>query len=360
MKTVLLCIDTLSTAGAQRFVTELASNLDVGKYVPVVVVTNRLDKESVFYRKLNAKGIDVIDVSSRNLLKETVKIVTYMKKTNAEIIHSNVGAVFYVMLAQLICGYNGHHLFTVHSMGYRIFYGLKKSLIKLFFHCGWIMPVAICDTVKKSMIEAYDLKDRQIECVYNGIDTDIFKPIANKKEEHCFTVVSVGSMYDLKNQKLLIEAFSILHERNEDTRLSLVGNGELRSELEKQVVKLRLGDVVAFQGKQSDVSSYLNDADVYCCTSKVEGLPLSVLEAMACGLPVISTPAGGVVDIVKSGVNGYIVNPDAEEIALKLEILMHDQQLRESMSANSRDIAVSINIKECAREYEQLYDKYSK
>lgn len=359
MKAILICIDTLSTAGAQRFVTELACNL-ISPYKPIIIVTNRLDVESSFYKKLCANHVAVIDVSDRSIFKETSKIINVIQDNNVKLIHSNVGAVFYVMLAHLLCGFNGHHIFTVHSMGFRIFDGKKKKLIKLFFKKGWIIPVAICDTVKASMMEAYNLNEGQVECIYNGVDTTIFKPDDSKKIDNIFTIVNVASMYWIKNHKLLVDAFAIIHKKYNNTRLILLGDGELRVEIENQVRNLGLQKSVFFYGNCSDVAKYLNASDVYCCTSEVEGLPLSVLEAMACGLPIVSTPAGGVVDIVKDGENGYIIPYDAEKIAIKIINLIENEELRQCMSIDSRNKAIFINENECISAYECLYEKYSK
>lgn len=99
---------------------------------------------------------------------------------------------------------------------------------------------------------------------------------------------------------------------------------------------------------------------MYCCTSKVEGLPISVLEAMACGLPIISTPAGGVVDIVKDGENGFIVNSNDKIIAKKMNELAKNKSLIKNMGNKSRELVMKYDIIKCAEGYEELYEKYSR
>lgn len=359
MKNVLLCIDSLENAGAQRFVTELACNFTNSKYKLVVVVTTKFSEKCPYYIKLVKNNINVINVSGKNIFEEIVKIRKVLKETKPDIIHSNVSAVLHMLLPLLVSRCNARHLFTVHSMGYRIFTGAKKRLIKICFKKGWIIPVAICDTVKKSIIDAYDLNDSQVECVYNGVDTQIFSRL-HTKEDDIVTFISVGTLYHIKNHKLLIDAFSILHKKYNNTELRLVGDGVLRQALEEQVWELGVSNSVVFEGNQSDVASYLNQADVYCCTSEVEGLPISVLEAMACELPVITTPAGGVVDIVADGVNGFVVDYEPEKIAERMEILVNNAVLRRKMGSQSREMVTSLDIRECAKKYEILYDRYSR
>ena len=81
---------------------------------------------------------------------------------------------------------------------------------------------------------------------------------------------------------------------------------------------------------------------------------------MACQLPVITTPAGGVVDIVKNGENGYIVDYNADKIAERMELLLLNNELRQSLARKSREMAAALDIKKCAANYELLYEKYSK
>lgn len=359
MKTILICIPTLASAGAERFVTELACSMDRDKYRSVVIVTNYLDNNSAFYKKLITNEIEVVDVSASNYLKETRKIINAIKKYKPVVIHSNVGAALHVLLAQLLCGRKISHLFTVHSMAYRIFSGVKKIIVNLCFKSHIIVPVAICDTVKQSIVESYGLQETNIECIYNGVDTDLFVPEKDQKER-TFTFVTVGTLYHIKNHELLINAFSLLKEHYENVCLRIVGDGELRQDLEKQVQNLKLVDSVIFEGNQADVKKYLSKSDVYCCTSKVEGLPIAVLEAMACGLPVITTPAGGVVDIVKDGENGFVVEESEKEFAGAMNELYSNSEMLERMAIASRQKALVRDLKICSSEYEQLYEKYSR
>lgn len=359
MKTILICIPTLASAGAQRFVTELACSIDKTKYRAVVVVTNYLDNNSAFYKKLLSNEIEVVDVSASNYLKETRKIIDVIKKYQPIIIHSNVGAYLHVLLAQLVCGRKISHLFTVHSMAYRIFSGVKKKIVRFCFKRHIVVPVAICDTVKQSIVESYGLQETDIECIYNGVDTDLFVPEKDRKERP-FTFVTVGTLYHIKNHELIINAFSLLKKHHADVCLRIVGDGELRQGLEKQVQDLQLMDSVIFEGNQADVYRFLNLSDVYCCTSKVEGLPIAVLEAMACGLPVITTPAGGVVDIVKDGENGFVVESNEKDFATAMNKLYTNPDMQKRMSTDSREKALLRDQKICTSEYEKLYEKYSR
>lgn len=359
MKKIMICIPTLASAGAERFATELACNIDRERFEPIIMVTTRLDENSAFYKKLLSKNVKIYDFGNCGYKNKIWKIRNVIRKEKPSIIHTNVGAALHMLLPIFLSFTNAKHLFTTHSMGYRIFNGYKKRIMQFCFRTKIVIPVAICDTVKQSLVEAYGLKSENIECVYNGVDTDLFHPLESKREDSNTVFVSTGTLYHIKNHKLLIDAFTIVHKNDPNTTLRIIGDGELRSDLIAQVKSLNLENAVKFEGNQSDIARYLNMSDVYCCTSKVEGLPIAVLEAMACGLPVITTPAGGVVDIVKDGVNGFVVESNSNELANRMLSLSNNQSLRKICGEKSRQIAHEHSMEKCAKEYEALYEKYS-
>lgn len=133
--------------------------------------------------------------------------------------------------------------------------------------------------------------------------------------------------------------------------------------MEKIEIKLneqlkKVTRVVTFYSRfKENVEDYLRQSDIYISASRTEGLPLSVLEAMACGLPVIATDAGGTRDIVKDGINGFIVNVDDEDgIKEALLKLIDNKVLRKSYSVKSREIAKQWSLENCTRGYEILYE----
>lgn len=361
MKTIFLCIPSLTSAGAERFVTELAISINKDKYKVIVIVTKKYDENTYFYKKLILSNILVIDATSTNYFFQLFKLINLMNQYQPSIVHSNVYSALYMLIPALLFKKKTSHLFTVHSMGYRIFNGFKKKIMQFCFYKKIIIPIAICDTVKKSVSESYNLKLDDIECVYNGVDTNTFvlKRKERKGRKKSFNFIIIGTLYHIKNHEFLIKAFKIVNDLHNETKLFIIGDGELREDLEQLVNSLKLDRNIVFCGNQADVIPYLSNADVYCCSSKVEGLPISVLEAMSCSLPVITTPAGGVVDIVIDGINGY-VESDIEKYAKRMIELFDNSDIRNKMSIEARKKALTFDLKKCAEEYENLYDKYSK
>ena len=355
---VFLCIQSLASAGAERFVTELACNIDKTKFNPIVVVINALDESLPFYKQLELSNIKVESAGGGNFAKKIFALSKILKKYSPVLVHSNTNAVLYMLLAIKISMRNPVHIFTVHSMAHRIFDGLKKKIIKNQFKKKKIIPVAICDTVKQSLVESYDLNAEDIECVYNGVDTNKFKKeYLAANGDDLVRIINVGTLYHIKNHQLLIKAFARLYNENPNVRLTIVGDGVLRSELNTLCEELGVAKAVNFAGNKSNVEAFLNGADIYCTTSIVEGLPISVLEAEACHLPIVTTKAGGVVDIVIDGTNGFVVESTEDEVFRALKKLTGDKQLRDKMGVESRKIAESHNIEKCVDGYEKIYLK---
>ena len=154
----------------------------------------------------------------------------------------------------------------------------------------------------------------------------------------------------------MLNAFKKVHECVRDTELEIVGDGYLRNELEEEIRKLQLSNAVIMNGETDRVDLKLNEADIYVMSSDYEGLPVSVLEAMACGLPIVTTAAGGTIDIVSDGINGIVVDiGECEQLAQAMITVAKDQQLRMQMGKNSRLIAEKFSIENCSMEYQTLY-----
>jgi hypothetical protein len=156
-----------------------------------------------------------------------------------------------------------------------------------------------------------------------------------------FVVAWLGRMTEIKRADDLIAAFASLADRRDDAELLVVGDGPLRGHLEELARGLGIGARTHFTGFRSDVGAVYAAADAVALTSANEGTPVSVIEAQAAGLPVVTTDVGGVRDVVVDGESGFVVpGGDPEAVAERLEILAADARLRERLGSAGRARAV--------------------
>jgi len=158
----------------------------------------------------------------------------------------------------------------------------------------------------------------------------------------------------------MIQAIKIFKEKGLCVKLEIIGEGNEKEDLEKLAIKLGLENEVEFLGiiKHSDLLKYYQNANVYVSTSLNEGMSNTMLEALSAGLPVIATQTGGTDEMVKNGINGFIVKTnDPADLVAKIEKIRQDFKLEKKMSFESRRLAKKMSWNNIAREYYALYNK---
>ena len=140
-----------------------------------------------------------------------------------------------------------------------------------------------------------------------------------------------------------------------DCKLHLVGDGDLRLEIEQLVAQLQLNEAVIFHGMQSDVHPYLQSADVFVLSSSYEGMPMTIIEAMGTGLPIVASAVGGIPDMIRDGQSSLLVQPEPEEIANAILMMLRDASLREKLGRTAREDSVRFSAEYMAREYCKVY-----
>jgi glycosyltransferase involved in cell wall biosynthesis len=184
----------------------------------------------------------------------------------------------------------------------------------------------------------------RVRLIRNGIDLSQFRA-TNARKETPFTVLCVARLVEKKGHKYLIEAASILQDRSIDVRFRIAGAGILAPELRRQVDALGIQDRVQFLGSmsQNQLLDLYQTSHLYVLPSVVgsdgnrEGLPVSIVEALASGLPVISTLLAGIPEVVRDGENGFLVPArDSLSLADAIERLATDRQCYERLQSNTR------------------------
>jgi len=190
----------------------------------------------------------------------------------------------------------------------------------------------------------------------NGVDTELFKPAQDiPKSEN--RIIFVGALDPRKNVSLLIAAVKKLKDTGLRVTLDIVGEGPEQPHLTMLTHDLGIADQINFLGPSRNIAEHILRAHVFVLPSAYEGVPNVVLEAMACGVPVIATRVGGVPDIIQHRRNGLIIPPcDIEALCAGIQELLGDKTLCQEFSVRARETAVEhFSLSAVADQYAELY-----
>lgn len=282
------------------------------------------------------------------------ELTRFMKAEHPDVVHTHLHAAIYLVPYYMIdrrCA----KVHTVHSIATYEFGFIHRMFQRFAYKFLGEVPVSICESVRRTMMEEYgSLKNPPV--IYNSIVRSDFS-LPKVPHEH-FVFVNVASHTDVKNQAMLLKAFAKAAKGRDGLRLRLVGDGPNRQALEQQAKALGIFDSVEFLGIRNDVPRLLAQSDVFVLSSDTEGMPLSVLEAFAAGLPVLSTDVSGSRDVVKDGVSGFIVPVgDDGAMADKMVRFAESKELTEAISAYNREYSKEFDFEVMAGKYTKLYEK---
>ncbi|MEK7647256.1 MAG: glycosyltransferase [Patescibacteria group bacterium] len=283
-----------------------------------------------------------------------------IRKFRPDVIHTHtpfgVGweAVFAAKMLKIPL-FGTHHTFYDH---YLKLIHLDYNLVKIF---SWRYTVAYynrCDVILSpsqslaEVLKSYGVV-RSLKILPNSINTDFFHPIVDgalqKKSKNTSTIagqtlIYIGRVSYEKSIDIIIRALAAALQNLSHLQLIIVGDGPARIDLEKLTRDLGVETNVRFLGfcRGSDLLEVLWRGDIFLTASKSENMPISILEAMAAGLPIIGVDALGVPEIVKDGLNGFIVAPDNPDLmAQKIVELAGNNDLRNNFASASRELALN-------------------
>ncbi|MFH1505724.1 MAG: glycosyltransferase family 4 protein [archaeon] len=207
--------------------------------------------------------------------------------------------------------------------------------------------------------------EKKLEVIYGGVNLEeIDKKQKTIKRDHVRkklglgkkdkAIISVGRLVKEKGYDHLIKAVKELLKTDPNYKLLIVGDGYMKKELEEQIKKLRLNNHIDLLGERKDVVSLLKAADVYCASSVKEGLGVAAIEAMALEVPVVSTTAGGLPEVV--GDTGILVKPgNSKQLARGIEDLFKRKDRKDLVKQARQRVEKNFSIKVAAKTYEKLY-----
>ena len=223
--------------------------------------------------------------------------------------------------------------------------------------------IAVSEAIKNILLPVIREKEK-IKVVYDGIDLSRYDVTVNKQElkAQCNLpsdkrlIGNLSALADHKDYPTFIRTANELLKRHSNIHFVVAGDGPLREEIINSVKAMELEQHITFLGFRKDVPPILKSLDVFLMTSKTEGLGSVLLEAFACGIPVVSTNAGGIPEIVKHHQTGLIASVgDEQELANQVDQLLSNAQLRNSLVNNATQFVKHFSIKATALQTKAVY-----
>jgi glycosyltransferase involved in cell wall biosynthesis len=361
-------LPSLVVGGAERLVVHLMEHLSRERFSPVCICLES-PQGTHYEARVQASGTPLYFLgkgagASWRVLQQLDALFRQYRPT---VVHTHIIGLNYAypLMFRYRTPARVHtvHSLAQHEVGVRI--GAWVRILAFRYRIGHVVPVAVAEDVRTTIRQLYGYLDAPL--IPNGIPTDEYAPDPNRRrrwrqrhglEPEAIVLTHVGRFAPPKNHALLIEAFAQVRTHT-PLYLLLVGGGELEDAVRQQVVELGLQERVRFLGVRADVPAILNASDLFVLSSRWEGNPMSVMEAMAAGLPVVSTAVGGVPELVREGETGLLVpSGDAAALARALQALVDDPARREAMGKAARQHAIThFDIRHTVRQYEVLYER---
>jgi glycosyltransferase involved in cell wall biosynthesis len=357
-------VPMLSPGGAERVAVHIVRGLNRQRYEPAVIsFTGRLDCD--LDRLLEEAGIEVRYLGKRPGFDYRMysRLHPVLRDCRPDIVHTHLHVLRYALPSLLLLRH-ASLLHTVHNLAEREIEPRARWIQRYAFNHG-VVPVAVAKEVALSLERLYRISPCRV--ISNGIPTDRYAcpKIPRKdwraREGFCdedVLFVCVARFAPQKNHALLLKAFAQGPASDPSAHLVLVGDGVLREQTEQQADVLGLARQVHFLGLRTDIPEALGAMDVFVLSSDYEGNPLSVMEAMASSLPVVSTAAGGVPDLVQSGKEGLLVQPgDVRGLSDAMVSLLRNREARESFGmAAAQRAKENFDVSAMVQAYEEVYE----
>ena len=247
-------------------------------------------------------------------------------------------------------------------------YSLKHMMAYRLAAKWFAVSVAVSNAIRDEVMQKRHVGLEKTQTIHYGVDLEAYHPAKNHilhellglNSDVCI-VSTVARLTPQKGHVYLIPALPDIVKAYPQAHFVFIGDGPLRNSLETQCRELEITEHVHFLGFRDDVAALLQSSDLFVLPSLYEGLPNVVLEAMACGLPVIATAVDGTPEAVVEGETGFLVEPkDPEALKTALMALINNRGLRQEMGMKSRTrVEQYFSLERQIKEFIALYDKLS-
>jgi glycosyltransferase involved in cell wall biosynthesis len=364
MKIILHCIDTTGPGGAETVFIDLATRLPAKKYRAVVVIRGK----GWVYEELRRRGVTPILLDAKGSFNRAYlfALCKLIHREHVDLVQSHLlGSNVYCAIAGLLT--RTPVVTTFHGS---VDIGDRERFKRLKFgaiNAGARCVVAVSEDLRIDILERTPLKAGKMRVIYNGINTSLFQRPRSDRLRQQFgwaedeiLIGSLGNIRPAKGYDILLQAAALLEKSPRSYRFVIAGQGKggLYDELLRLREELGLQDRVLFLGFIDDAAEFLSNLDLFLSTSVSEGLPLSAIQAMVAGLPLVATRCGGYEELVSDRENGLLVDiGNSRAIADTLESLADNTGLQATLAQQARKHVIqTFDLSIMLAEYEKVYD----
>lgn len=320
--------------------------------------------ESRLFEEVRMLGVPSYAVaeSAHSFIYIARKIKSIINEISPDIIHShrykeNLLAYYASMGTK-----NPRLIATLHGLP-ESFYGYNSLKNRLVNQCNYLIlkrfdaVVAVSSDIRNSLVNKHGLKESKTWVIKNGVD--IPTESSPRLENRNFVIGSAGRLVPVKDYELMVRMAAEIVKQDSNIRFVIAGDGPLREQLRSKIDHLGLSNQFELVGTIDDMNHFYRSLDLYINTSIHEGIPMTVLEAMAHGVPVVACAVGGNKEIIEDGRNGFLVfERDPKLLAEKCLHLKRNDSLWSEISKGARQRVVSnFSDIQMANQYHELYCK---
>lgn len=347
--------------GLENGVVNLINGLDAERYRHWIVCLADYDEN--FARRLQVSNVELraLDKRPGNDPRVWWRMWRLLRELRPDVLHTRNFVALELQMLGWLCGVrgrvHGEHGWDVNDIDGTVRkYQIARCLIGRFVH----RFIALSRDLECYLRGRAGIPGEMIVQIYNGVDTERFSP-GRLADTATVVIGTVGRMKAVKHQTLLCRAFASLLSRRpalaSRLRLRLVGSGPLETDCRAIVAAAGCGDLVEFRGDSAEVDQDLRGMDVFVLPSLAEGISNTILEAMACGLPVIATRVGGNAELVVDGETGMLVDSDdVAAMAQAIERYADEPALRERHGRQAREhVLARFSMARMLESYDTVY-----
>jgi sugar transferase (PEP-CTERM/EpsH1 system associated) len=365
----------LGVGGLENGLVNLINNMPADAYRHAIIC---LKDSTDFKQRLTRNDVEVHELHKQDGQDwhSFVSMYRLLKRLKPSIAHTrNIGPMEY-QLSALVAGVryrvHGEHGWDVVNDpdGSNVKYQWVRRVLKRFIH----RFIPLSRNLESYLLEKIHVSPRKIVRIINGVDTKIFYPRTSPKRlpsdcpfavhETDTVIGTIGRMHAVKDQITLVKAFILACQQQPELRnrlkLVIVGDGPLRAEALALLDAVALSEQAWLPGERGDVADIYRNLDVFVLPSLSEGISNSILEAMACGLPVIATDVGGNSELVVDGVTGFLVPAnDPEAMAAKILSYAHDAKTLQQHGVHGlQRVLEYFSLVAMVANYQAVYDAF--